>query len=513
MSQDSPLRDISFQHISSGSTDFDEMNVSHSAEENQSLPELEKYLSLIATLKGYEEFLLDADGIIVSSNLEAVNITGYEEYEVIGKHLSMFYPAEELSKAAEDLNKASLLGSTVVMGMRLKKRGATFWAKMKIVFVSCEGSKVRFRVTLQDNTHRTLSKMRVQSIRDEFLTIFNNPFIGTFKFRSTDNKILMCNQKTLDITGQSNSANLPFDQLFSSSVQWNQFQQLLVEHKRVEGFQFIINDHRTTRKNWGLISARFFESQGFVGGVLMDISEQYHQMTELQRVNLELENFTYHASHDLRAPLTTIMGLANLGAKETTLEGSRNYFEMIQMRIQHLDTLLKDLVSISYNNKVDVASELFDFKKEIDVLIETLQGPSAHVRILKSVNQPQLFFTDATRLRTVLRNLFSNSLKYHNPEIANPYLIIRVKVEGTHASLKVQDNGIGIDQSHKAKIFDMFYRATTHSNGSGLGLYIAKSMIEKINGKISVESTLHKGTTFLLTIPNSSTTSNQLSTN
>ncbi len=500
MSQNSTSKNVSLS--SESAKDSNPLSFLRSTEETSRIPELEKYLSLINTLKGHEEFLLDVNGIVISSNLEAVNITGYEEYEVIGKHVSIFYPEDEIRKASEDLRRAKAIGSIVITGMRLKKRGTTFWAKMKIKHSTGDNQKNFFKVTLQDNTHRTLSKIRVQSIREEFLTIFNNPFIGTFKFRSNDFKILLCNQKTLDITGQANSDNLFFNDLFSCSIQWKQFKQLLDDDKKVEGFQFLINDSRTVGKNWGLISVRHFESQGFVGGVLMDISEQYHQMTELQRVNLELENFTYHASHDLRAPLTTVMGLVNLGLKETTVEGSRNYFEMIQTRIQHLDTLLKDLVAISYNSKIEIASELFDFKKEIDLLIETLQGPHPLVRVSKEIVQPLDFFTDATRMRTILRNLFSNSLKYHNPDNESPYLIIKVRAGLTHASIKVQDNGIGFDRTYKEKIFDMFFRATTQSNGSGLGLYIAKSMLEKINGKISVESTLHKGTTFLLTVPN-----------
>lgn len=470
--------------------------------ENMRAPELEKYLALIATLKGHEEFSLDSNGIIISSNLEAVNITGYEEYEVIGKHISMFYPPEENWKALDDLRKASALSSIVVTGIRLKKRGTTFWAKMKIKHNPDGHSKIVFKVTIQDNTHRTLSKIQMQSVRDEFLTIFNNPFIGTFKYKREDYRILMCNQKILDITGYTNSGNLFFNSFFNSAPQWKQFNELLDRDKKVEGFQFIINDKRTPETNWGLVSARIFEKQGFVGGVVMDISEQYHQMTELQRLNTELENFTYHASHDLRAPLTTIMGLANLGAKENSIDGTRHYFEMIQQRIHHLDVLLKDLVSISYNTKVEIKSEPFDFKTEINSLIESLHGPYPSVNIKFDIEQPHVFLTDATRARTIFRNLFSNSLKYHNPENTPSYLKIKVRVGHTHASIKLQDNGIGIEHSYKNKIFEMFFRATTKSNGSGLGLYIAKAMLEKVNGKIAVESTVNKGTTFLLTIPN-----------
>ncbi|GHN02189.1 hypothetical protein WSM22_36780 [Cytophagales bacterium WSM2-2] len=478
------------------------LNVVATSEKDLRQMELEKYLSLINTLKGHEEFLLDDEGVIISSNLEAVNITGYEEYEIIGKHLRIFYTPEDAGKAEEDLRKAASVDGVVVTGIRLKKRGITFWAKMKIKPWFNDSQKRFFKVTLQDNTHRTLSRLKVQSFRDEFLAIFNNPFIGTFKFKKSDFKVVMCNQKALDITGQPNSDHLSFSQIFSCKTQWKQFVDLLENEKKVEGFQFIINDNRTLEKNWGLISARYFESQGFVGGVLMDISEQYHHVNELQRVNTELENFTYHASHDLRAPLTTIMGLANLGSKESSIDTVHHYFEMIQMRIQHMDTLLKDLVSISYNSKVEIKPESFNFKNEISALIEALQGPYPQVKVELSTIQPQDFLTDITRMRMILRNLFSNSLKYYNRENDSPYLVIKVKAGLTHAAIKIQDNGIGIERSYKDKIFDMFFRATTESTGSGLGLYIAKSMLEKLSGKIAVESTVKNGTTFLITVPN-----------
>ncbi len=94
-----------------------------------------KHSSLLHILNSEEEFILDHDGFIVGSNLEAVNVTGYEEYEIIGKHISVFYPADEREKARADLEKACRLGSAIVTGLRVKKRGVNFWAKMKIKFL------------------------------------------------------------------------------------------------------------------------------------------------------------------------------------------------------------------------------------------------------------------------------------------------------------------------------------------------------------------------------------------
>src|SRR4051812_26708561 len=101
------------------------INLKNETDKDISTLELEKYLSLIGTLKGREEFLLDENGIIISSNLESVNITGYEEFEVIGKHFSMFYMAEEKEKAFKDLVRAISLKQIIVTGLRVKKRGVT----------------------------------------------------------------------------------------------------------------------------------------------------------------------------------------------------------------------------------------------------------------------------------------------------------------------------------------------------------------------------------------------------
>src|SRR6185436_21048231 len=87
-----------------------------------------KFASLLHILNGEEEFLLDREGNIKGSNLEAVNVTGYEEYEILGKHISIFYRPEEGDKSTADLEKAFRLGSLVVTGLRLKKRGVNFWA-------------------------------------------------------------------------------------------------------------------------------------------------------------------------------------------------------------------------------------------------------------------------------------------------------------------------------------------------------------------------------------------------
>ena len=464
---------------------------------------LAKYNSLLHILNGEEEFILDSDGNIIGSNLEAVNVTGYEEYEVIGKHISIFYRLDELSKAKSDLEKALRLGSAVVTGLRLKKRGVNFWAKMKIKYLNpTELEGPTFKVILQDATHRALSKERMRTLRDEYLSIFNNPFVGTFKFKTDGYNILLCNQKTLDILGAQQSNDLRLDRFFSSLGQFELFISSLRKEKKLEGFKFLVHDGKGQSENWAVISARLFEANGFAEGILLDISEQYSQMMELQRVNTELDGFIYHASHDLRSPLTSILGLVNLGLKESS--NAESYLKMIQNRVEHLDLLLKDLISVSYNNGVKPERLPFQFEAEVKSMLSVLSDPMQKVKVAIDIAQPFDFMTDAVRMRIILRNLLSNALKYYNPEIQSPSIHLRVRAGRSHCAILLKDNGIGIHQKFKNKVFDMFFRATDRSAGSGLGLYIVKSMVEKLNGRISFESTLNVGTTFLVTIPNQS---------
>jgi signal transduction histidine kinase len=423
---------------------------------------------------------------------------------VIGKHISILYTDLEKEKANSDLEKVRSQQQIVVSGLKLKKRGISFWAKMKFSRIdhpSTHGPK--FKVTLQDITHRALSNLRVQTIRDEYLVIFNNPFVGSFKFRMNDYRITMCNQKMLEITGYESSSLASFQDLFHSPHQFDQFIGLLLAEKRVEGFKFLIKDKVGLEDNWAVISVRYFENHGFAEGVLLDISEQHSQMVELQRVNAELDNFTYHASHDLRAPLTTIMGLTNLGLLEdNSVEKQSLYFKMIQDRIGHLDALLKDLISVSFNNRSNTNYESIQLLSEVENIVQTFELPNQTMQVNIDMHSGMNCVTDPVRFRTIIRNLVSNAFKYSDPNNDSPSINIKAIVTNDVIQLEIQDNGIGIDEACKGRIYEMFFRGTTQSSGSGLGLYIVKSMLDKLKGEISFESGEGHGTTFKVTIPN-----------
>jgi signal transduction histidine kinase len=126
-------------------------------------------------------------------------------------------------------------------------------------------------------------------------------------------------------------------------------------------------------------------------------------------------------------------------------------------------------------------------------------------QIERNINIEQVcpWYGDKGRLITILDNLISNSLQYYNRDIPNPFVNINVKVMPDAITIKIEDNGIGIEEKYLDKIFDMFYRVSSLSQGSGLGLYIVKETLEKLSGDINVVSKLEKGTTVTVSLRNS----------
>lgn len=459
--------------------------------------------ALFNILRGFEEFVLNRDGVIISSNLEAVNVTGFEEWEVIGNSLALFYTPEDIQngQVETDLKDAAREGMITRNGWRTKKRSTRFWAKTKITALYTTDHEVSgYKVVLKDTTHKALYNHRVKRIKEEYLNLFNNSYTGIFKFRTKDFQILLLNEKAKRIIGNEEFSELGFRDLFMSPEVFEDFIQLLSARRYVESFEFQIRKAGRDER-WASLSCRCFEEQGFVEGILIDITDSKKQMLELQRLNHELDQFIYHASHDLRSPLTTILGLTNLISLDEPTPLIGKYGELITERVHHLDGLLKDLVSITYNNKTHLQAESIHLETEMRAILKEFHHQYNHVRAFLEIEGDPLFVTDAVRFRTILRNLVSNALKYHNPHIDVPYIKITVDSRHDHAMIEVEDNGIGIDDTHVYQIFGMFFRATSEAKGTGLGLYIVKSMVDKLGGHISVKSVRNKGTTFFVELP------------
>lgn len=229
------------------------------------------------------------------------------------------------------------------------------------------------------------------------------------------------------------------------------------------------------------------------------------QNEELIKINHELDSFVYSVSHNLRAPLMSLLGLLNLVQKEDESKENRygSYFSMMDHSIKKLDETLKEIIDYSKNARNELQLSEVNLENLVTDTFNRLQYIEGSDHITKSitVKNSTPLVTDANRLGVIFNNLVSNAIKYRD-ENKKCFLRVTAEIEQTHAIIIVEDNGIGISQTLLPKVFNMFFRATEKSEGAGLGLYIVKETIEKLGGSIDIKSVYGEGTTFIIRISN-----------
>jgi len=223
---------------------------------------------------------------------------------------------------------------------------------------------------------------------------------------------------------------------------------------------------------------------------------------ELSKRNTELDNFVYSVSHDLRAPIASVFGLINLAKKDKDTSKKNMYLEMIYKSAMQQDDFIKEILDQSRNSRLEVKREEILFEPLIDETFNQLKfatSPGNSVEKVINIYQDEPFYSDRWRLKVILNNIISNAIRYRNGK--DPVIKVDITIREHLATLAIQDNGKGIDRDHLPNIFKMFYRATDDGAGSGLGLYIVKEAIDKLNGQIQVESEVGIGTLVKLAIP------------
>ena len=234
----------------------------------------------------------------------------------------------------------------------------------------------------------------------------------------------------------------------------------------------------------------------------LDIRVQ-ERTSRLTKVNQELDRFVYSASHELSSPLKSILGLVNITKLENKNLKLQSHLEHIENSVHKLEEVIISLTQFSRNLKVKVAKEKVDMSKLIDSLLVELKyltnGEAIDFR--KNITTDSSINSDPARLTIILTNLVSNAIKYRDTDKPESWILIEFLKEKDIFKLKVRDNGVGIDKKVRRKVFDMFYRGSTLSFGSGLGLYIVKETVEKMNGQIQVESELNEWAEFTINLP------------
>lgn len=230
------------------------------------------------------------------------------------------------------------------------------------------------------------------------------------------------------------------------------------------------------------------------------------QNEELVKINRELDTFVYSVSHDLRSPLASILGLINIAQleKDNNPDKILNYLNMIQRSVLKLDNTLREILNYSKNAR----GELIITEVNLEFIIQKILDQMAYldgaesIRYDINVHGHTALYTDEFRMSVIIANLLSNAIKYADRKKESQIIEINATITPTNLTMVIRDNGIGIPGEQLNRVFGMFYRATEKSQGAGLGLYIVKEIIEKLQGTISITSEAGVQTLIRVTIPN-----------
>lgn len=259
----------------------------------------------------------------------------------------------------------------------------------------------------------------------------------------------------------------------------------------------------------GIVSKKIESPQLAVGSIIdihdRKLAEQQlrDKNEELEKANKELDRFVYSASHDMRAPLSTLRGLLNLAKKTHKPEELDDYHEKMVNRIHTMEGFIKEVTDYSRNSRLEIKSSKVNLKFIVDEVKNSFEFLSNEARVEFNIEiDPELELnSDKERLKVILNNLVSNAIKYHDTNKSKRFVKFQASVENNCCLIRIIDNGIGIHPEYQEKMFDMFFRASERSDGSGLGLYIVKETLQRLKGEISCKSEEGVGSTFEVRIP------------
>lgn len=251
-----------------------------------------------------------------------------------------------------------------------------------------------------------------------------------------------------------------------------------------------------------IISSITLYMVGMINKVIRSKKVLENKNAELATASKELDTFVYSISHDLRSPITSIKGLLYIAKEEDDLVVLKEHLNIIEDVIDKQDEFIKEIISFFKNKRSSLVMKDVSLTSVIDDVIKNNRyTPLAQQMIITKDVGHDMVYSDELRLKMILNNLLSNSIKYCDEQKDKRMVAIRTSKVDDKINIEVEDNGVGIDREYFDKIFQMFYVTPNNIKGTGLGLYILQQSVEKLDGAIKVESEVNVGTKFTISIP------------
>ena len=489
------------------------------------------YQLLVESVRDYAIFALSPEGIILSWNAGAERIKGYGADEVIGRHFSIFYPADDLAwdKPGEELRIAGRDGRVEDDGWRVRKDGSQFWANAVITALrDTSGQLVGFAKVTRDLTERRRAEEQLRTSEERMRILIQSVKDYGIFMLDPDGRVASWNEGARRIKGYEAEEIIGrhFSVFYPEAERASGFPDHELEVARAVG-RFEDEGWRVRKDGsqfWAnvVITALFGDDGSLIGfaKVTRDLTERREaqqrevadarRLAEVEASNLAKTGFLAAMSHELRTPLNAIAGYAQLmqeGIAGPVSEQQNEYLSRIRTSQQHLLGIVNDLLNYSRIEAGEVAYErtpvvMHDVVDRVMAMI-TPQAERKGLRLERGPCAIEVVaLADQLKTEQVLLNLVSNAVKF-TPQMGR--VVVACRRHDSRATIEVRDTGPGIPAEMLEAIFDPFVQLgrtlTSVQEGAGLGLAISRDLARAMDGDVTVESTPGVGSSFTLHLP------------
>jgi PAS domain S-box-containing protein len=463
------------------------------------------------------------DGWPVEYVSENIRQLGYDPKDLTSGHIhwSKLMHPDDIDRINEEAGYHMDAGhNTYVQEYRiLAADGSAHWVQDDCkILRDADGNTTHIQSILTDISERKAAELALQESEEKFRTLFAASPVGIALW-SRDGKLLYNNPAMQNIFGAPAEQSSQFVLLNIPTLP-DFVRERLARRESVsyeERLDFddpaLHNCMKTSRSGVAHLSMSFIPLGPEVGATLqgctlcqaVDITKRKTAELAAEVRNRELQAFVYTVSHDLRSPLVTMGGFAELLDNEYADrldDVGKSYLRRVRSSVENMGKLLSALVEISRVGRIEETQEDVDIGEVLGEVVQayddSLQKVSAHVQIAD--DPPTVHYT-RVRLSQIFANLISNAIKFSRDGVPLE-IAVGWKQEGRYYHFFVKDNGIGIAPNHQAKVFQIFSRLRQKNvEGTGVGLAIVQRIIEQNDGRIWVESVPGTGSTFWFTIP------------
>lgn len=479
---------------------------------------------LVESVRDYAIFLLDPTGKVASWNPGAERIKGYAPQEIIGKHFSAFYPDSDRAagKPEYELKVAKETGRFEDEGWRLRKDGTRFWASVVITsVVDPNGNHIGFGKITRDLTERLIAEQRYRLLIEgvsDYAIYSLDPQGNVTSWNVGAERIK--GYKEFEILGKHFSTFYTPEDAAAGKPQY--VLRIASETGHFEGEGWRVRKDGTRFWSSVVVTPIRNEVGELIGfsKITRDVSDRKKLLDQIQKhaeelelriaereqTNAELEAFSYSVSHDLRAPIRAIEGFTQAFIEDfgntVTPEGMK-YLDEVTSAARRMNRLVQDLLNFSHLSRVRFDLHPVSLRAIVDDACHQLAEEGEFVDTSR-VRDVSVRANAPTLVQTV-NNLITNALKFRAPG-SRPEVTVSTKKVGDFIRISVRDNGIGIAPEHQERIFQVFERLHGQEEfpGTGIGLAIVKRGVQRMNGRLGLESEIGKGSTFWIELPEAS---------